>query len=343
MRTPRIPSFSSLLAAALLAAAAAPARAAAAPDPEALLDASFAPPAVSYRGRVTVAQWYGKRTQAEEMRVYVLPPDSIRREFLSPDGTVTRVSVSDGDVETMRLIRAGKIVMGDAVRSYEKVMSPELERGALLSNYELTCSTGERVAGRTTWRLTLKPKMNGKPWQTLWLDRDTKIVLRVKRYLPRRPFASTAEFASFEPRVKLDADLFQIDASTAGAIHPPSLAPDFLTLDQLNAETGQHANLPAKLPGGFVFESANVFPVGKSKVRHARYTDGLTVISLFMTDRKVRLPKGGIIAPGAAHMPGPLRASRAGKLIQWGGGRRYFTLMGDVSRELMADIVRSLR
>lgn len=341
MRTPRIPSFSSLLAAALLAAVSA--AAAPAPEPGALLDAALAGPAISYQGRVTVTQWYGKQTRAEEMRVYVLPPDSVRREFLAPDGTVTRVSISDGDVETVRLVRAGKTVRGDAVRSYEKVLSPELERDALMSNYEMSSSTGEKVAGRATWRLTMKPKTDGKPWQTLWLDQDTRIVLRSKRYLPRRPFASKAEFASFEPRAKLDPALFQVDAATADLISPPSLAPDFLTLEQLNTATGDRASLPPKLPGGFVFESADVFPVGKSKVRHARYTDGLIVISLFMTDRRVRLPKGGIISSGGTHLPGPLRASRAGKLIQWGGGARYYTLMGDVSRELLADIVKSLR
>jgi outer membrane lipoprotein-sorting protein len=342
MRTLRTPSFSRLLAAAALAAAAS-ASAAQAPEPAALLDAVLAPPAISYQGRVMVTQWYGKQTRAEEMRVFFLPPDNVRREFLSPDGSVTRVSVSDGDVESVRLIRAGKTVVGDAVRSYEKVLPPELEREALMSNYELLSSTGEKVAGRATWRLAMKPKLEGKPWQTLWLDQDTKVVLRSKRFLPKRPFASKAEFASFEPRAKLDPALFVVEGATADAISAPGLTPDFLTLDQLNAATGEAANLPAKLPGGFIFESADAFPIGKSKVRHARYTDGLTVISIFLTDRKVRLPKGGVISPGATHLPGLLHASRAGKLIQWGAGARHFTLMGDVSRELVADIVKNLR
>jgi outer membrane lipoprotein-sorting protein len=344
MRTPRTPSFSSLLAAAALVAAAAGfARAAEAPEPSALLDAVLTAPTVAYSGRLTVTQWYGKQTRAEEMRVMFLPPDNIRREFLSPDGTVTRVSVSDGEVESVRLIRAGKTVVGDAVRSYEKVMSPELERQALMSNYELSSSTAEKIAGRPTWKLMMKPNIEGKPWQTLWLDQETKIVLRSRRFLPKRPFASKAEFAVFEPRAKLDPALFVVDGASTGTIQGPGLAPDFLTLAQLNAATGDAATLPEKLPGGFIFESADVFPVGKSKVRHARYTDGLTVISLFLTDRRVRLPKGGVISSGSTNLPGLLHASRAGKLIQWGGGVRHFTLMGDVSRELVADIVKSLR
>lgn len=339
-----IPSSSRLPAALALALAcvAAPALAAAVPDAAELLDAVLDQPAIPYQGRVMVTQWFGKQTRAEELRVFVQPPSGVRREFLAPDGRVTRVSVSDGEVETVRLVRARKTVVGDAVRSYDKVLPPEREREALLANYELRSSTGGRVAGRRTWLLTMRPKVNGKPWASMWLDADTKIVLRSKRYLPRRPFADKAEYLSFEPRKAMNPALFEVGAASA-AIRSPSLEPDFLTLAQLNAETGQSANLPERLPCGFIFESANAFPVGRSKVRHARYTDGLTVISLFLTDRRVRLPKGGVIAPGSTRLPGLLHASRAGKVIQWGSGSRHFTLMGDVSREIVAEIVKSLR
>jgi len=335
-------SWSKLLAAALIAAAAATAGAAT-PDPAALLDAALAAPAIPYHGRVVVTQWYGKQEHTEEMRLFVLPPDKIRREFLAPDGEVTRVSISDGDVETVRLLRAGKTVVGNAVRSYEKVLPRELERDVLLSNYELAASTAEKVAGRPTWRLAMKPRAAGKAWQTLWIDAETKVILRSRRFIPRRRFASSAQFVSFEPGKAQDAALFQVDESTSGVIEARGLAPQFLTLEQLNKATGDKADLPEKLPGGFVFESADVFPVGKSKVRQARYTDGLTVISIFLTDRKVRLPKSGAISSGTANLPGPLRASRAGKVLQWDRGSRYYTLIGDVSRELVADIAKALR
>ncbi|MFI5363010.1 MAG: sigma-E factor regulatory protein RseB domain-containing protein [Elusimicrobiota bacterium] len=340
---PRTQSWNSALAALFLLAAAPGARAAATPEPEALLDAVLAPPAVSYKGHVIVQQWFGKQQVAEEMRVYVEPPDKVRREFLSFDGAAKRVSISDGEVETVRLVHAGKTVRGNAVRSYDKVLPADLERDALLSNYELLSSTGEKVAGRPTWRLTMKPKMEGKSWVTLWLDQDTSVVLRNRRYLPHRRFASVSQFVSFEPGKKLDAALFEIEESSADETETRGLSPNFMTLEQLNQATGDQSRLPTRLPGGFVFESADVFPIGKHKVRHARYTDGLTVISLFQTDRPVRLPKGGVIPPGDSRLPGALRASRAGKLIEWGHGTRHYTLMGDVSKEIVAEITKSLR
>src|SRR5579859_659895 len=140
----RITTWSSrLLAAALLAAGSGSASAEQAPDPVALLDAVLAPPTVPYQGHMMITQWYGKtragqtRTRAEEMTVHVLPPDRVRREYLSLDGTVERISISDGELESVRLVRSGKTVVGDAVGRYEKVLPPKVERETLLSNYEL--------------------------------------------------------------------------------------------------------------------------------------------------------------------------------------------------------------
>ncbi len=314
--------------------------AAAAPTAEELLRSALASPAIPYQGKVMVTQWYGKQTRAEEMRVHFSPPDNIRREFLAPDGSIARVSVSDGESETVS--RGGKVVVGDAVRAYEKVMPPEREREVLLSNYELLVGTSDKVAGRPVWLLTLKPKTEGKAWQSMAIDEDTKVVLRVKRYLPKRSFASQATFTSFEPNKAQDEALFHLGAATSTAVSAPALTPDFMTLDQLAKETGRTSALPQALPGGFVFESADVFKAGKSRVAHARYTDGLTVLSVFETERPVRLPKSGVMATSAG-FPGALSASRAGKVLNISSGSRHYTLMGDLSRELLADIARALK
>ncbi len=339
MRLPRTATISRLALAVLaLLFARVPARAQAVPDAASLLDSVLQAPAVPYRGRLIVTQWYGKRTHAEEMSVFVLPPGRVRREFLSPDGSVARVAVSDGENESVRFVRSGRTFVADAAAADEDAAGSE--RAALLSNYDMIASTGEKVAGRSTWRLTLRPKTRGKPWQTLWLDRDTRVVLRSRRFLPHRRFASQEQFVSFEPRVKLAESLFVVEAAS-GTTRAPARAPRALTLAQVNAPG--RPPLPPALPGGFIFQNAEVFPVGRRRVRHATYSDGLTVLSLFQTDRPVRLPKDGIIPSGATSLPGPLRASRAGKLIQWRAGPIHYTLMGDVSRELLGDIVKSLR
>lgn len=308
------------------------------PAAEELLQSALASPKIPYQGKVMVTQWYGKQTRAEELRVHFAPPDNVRREFLTPDGAVARVSVSDGEHEA--LTRGGRTVVGDAVRSYEKVMPPEKERELLLSNYELSVSTADKVAGRPVWLLLLKPKIEGKAWQAMALDQETRVVLRVKRYRPRRFSARQASFTSFEPNKPQDEALFRIEAATAAAV--PSLAPDFMTLEQLAKETGRTSRLPQALPAGFVFESADAFKAGSSRVAHARYTDGLTVLSVFETERPVRLPKSGLAASSAS-APGALSVSREGRVLNLKVGDRHYTLMGDLSHELLSDVARALK
>ncbi len=334
------PSLTSSKAAAVLSALLLSVPALAAPAPEDLLESALSSPSISYQGKVMVTQWFGKQTRAEEMRVHFAPPAKIRREFLAPDGRVTRVSVSDGEFE--QVSRDGKSVVGDAVRSYEKVMPPEREREVLLSNYELLIDTADKVAGRPVWLLTLKPKLEGKAWQSMAIDQETKVVLRVKRYLPRRSFASQASFTSFEPNKPQDNSLFVLGATTGAAVSAAALTPDFMTLEQLAKEMGRASRLPQSLPGGFVFESADVIKAGKSRAAHARYTDGLTVLSVFETEHPVKLPKSGRIAVSAG-FPGALSASRAGKVLNIKAGDRHYTLMGDLSRELLADVARALK
>jgi outer membrane lipoprotein-sorting protein len=334
-----------LILLACLCAAGSPVLAAApaAPDPTSLLDAALQPPGVSYEGRIMVTHWYGKQTRAEEMNIYYSPPDRYRREFLAPDGGVARVMISDGEREEVHLLKQKKVLGGDAVRSSEKQMPEAKERELLLKNYRASVLRSDKVAGRPAWVLELKPVAQGKPWQRLWLDQETSVVLENKRFLPKRSFVELSRFDRFEPRPKLDDALFQLQLGTA-AIPGQGLEPDFLSLDELKKATGKSADFPTELPGGFLFESADYFTVGKETILHARYTDGLAVLSLFETDKPVRLPKTGLgRMAGPDKGAGALRLSSAGKVLMWKGGRRHYTLMGDVSRDLLEAISARLK
>ena len=349
MREPRIrTTLSRAASAALLLAlpalsAGAPRRSSPAKPPppaETLLDWSLEAPTSPYRGRMMFTQWFGKQARAEDVEVYH-EGDRVRREFLAPDGTPARVIVSDGELQEVHLVKKGKVLRGDAVKSYEKLMPPERERELLLKNYRLTAEGPQDVAGRPCWILEIAPLVAGKPEQKLWIDQDTHVVLENKRLLPGRAFAAMIRYTRFEPKADIDDALFALDTSTT-AKAGKGLEPDFMTLEQLNAETGKHASLPAELPAGFVFESADFFTVNKSTVTHARYTDGLSVLSVFLTDKPVRLPKGGP-APRSGLPGASLRLSSAGRLLHWQRGRAHYTLLGDVNKELLQRIAKALQ
>ena len=119
-----------------------------------------------------------------------------------------------------------------------------------------------------------------------------------------------------------------------------------MSLSDLGKATGKEVPFPSALPAGFAFESADFFHVNRSLVRHARYTDGLAVVSLFATERPVRLPKGGtfsVAAPSSRKGAKSLRLSSAGRVLSWKRGRLHYTLMGDLSRELMESIASRLK
>jgi negative regulator of sigma E activity len=321
--------------------AAAPGRAASPPpDPGTLLDWSLEQPTAAYRGRMMFTQWFGKQARAEDIEVYH-EGDKSRREFLAPDGTPTRVIISDGERQQVHLVKKGKLLRGDAVGTYEKVMPPERERELLLKNYTLTIEEPQAVAGRKCWVLEIKPLVAGKPEQKLWIDQETHAVLENKRLLPGRAFAAMIRFTRFDPKADLDDSLFALDETT-GSPAGKGLEPDFMTLEQLNTATGKNATLPSELPGGFQFESADFFTVGKATVRHARYTDGLSVLSIFLTDKPVRLPKGKPL-PALGLPRASLRLSSAGKVMHWQRGHLHYTLLGDASKDLLEKIASALK
>jgi hypothetical protein len=327
-------------AAVLLALAAAGAASAAAPAPEALLDRMLAEPDAAYEGRVVVTQWYGKGSRSEEIVVRHRPP-LLRREFLNPDGSVARISVSDGEAERILDPRTGRQVSGDAVGAYLRALPPERERELLRANYELSSATGEAVASRPVWVLVFAPREEGKPSLSFSLDRETGVVLGLRRNTPgRRRLASSARFLRFEPNTSSDPALFALPDSSA-AVAAPGLSPDFMTRDDLNKAGG--ALFPESLPGGFAFESGDGLTVKGHVVRHARYTDGVTAVSLFHADRPFRAPAGGgAIAETAALGGSALSLTSAGRILQWKGSGGSFLLMGDVSRTLLERLAKSL-
>ena len=334
------PTRSSSPALLLLAVLCAAPRAAAAtlPDAQALLDAALSAPDRPYQGHLTVTQWSGRQTHAEEVEVYYSPTNRYRWEFLAPDGSVTRSVVSDGANETTWLAHPGKAVTGEAVRSATKLMMPGRERELLLKNYRLSVIGPDSVAGRKAWVLVLRPLVAGKPHQLLWIDTETQIILSIKRFLPGKEFATIARFTHFKLKPAIPDATFKLSVDSAVPV-TGDMTPDFLSIDELEKTTGRETDLPDMLPGGFAFESADYFDVGKDMVRHLRFTDGLAVLSIFLTDKPVRLPRGGVSRPAPPlSPPGALRLASAGKVYAFQHDRQYYTLMGDVSRDLLEHI-----
>ncbi|MBI3550764.1 MAG: hypothetical protein HY078_17140 [Elusimicrobia bacterium] len=341
-------NLASLLPAVLLALAApTPGRAApaqAAPDPVALLNEALSPE-TAYQAKMVVTHWFGRQTRTEEVRYTFDPPNHYRAEFLDPSGATERIVVSDGEQELIDFVKQHKVVRGDAVKSRQKLMSEDVERDLLFKNYRATLLGTDKVVGRVTWIVELLPIVPGKQHQRLFIDKETHVILDSKRYRPNGSFAVRSQFTQFDPIKDLPDEIFRTvpDTTTAEASGGIS-RPDYMTMAELERAGGKSLGLPRELPGGFEFESGDFFVVKGHTIRHLRYTDGLTILSLFQTDQPVRQPRAAADSapPTPKHLSGSTPHSSAGRVLQWKGGAWHYTLMSDISQELITQIAGSL-
>jgi outer membrane lipoprotein-sorting protein len=314
------------------------------PMAENLLKASLGPGHQAYQGHMTVTHWSDRGTRSEEFEILFVPPNRYRLEFYRPDGRVGRVVWSNGDQERVEFPNGKKVYLGKAVKSSSKLMEPDNEWQLLLTNYLITQTGSEPVAGRQTWILQLVPKSKGKPNQMLWIDKEKDMILKVKRFQPKTNFAVLSQFTQIEMNPKFDPASFDLQPSTTRVKTQHGLDPDFLSIEDLKENTDMSAEPPSSLQQGFVFESGDFFTVRGKVVRHFRYTDGLTVLSLFETKKPVQFREKPLASvapdapgPGVFHTTGPTH------VVHWKSGGRHYTLMGDLSQQALQEISTSIK
>ena len=309
-------------------------------NPESVLSQVLSDPESGYSARAVTIRWFGgqEHARSSEYTVWYMPPGRYRREHFAPDGSVDSVAVSDGSSEVISLTRKGRTLSGDSVKSSDKVLDPEQEERLLKQNYELSLTTTDSVAWRPAWLLTLSPKTQGKCRQTFTVDRETGVIVASRRYLPGGRIAALFKFTRFTPGPQPE-DRFALPPVSTSAARSPG--PEFMTIPELEKAANEKSYFPPELPGGFVFESAGLLHVGGEPVQHARYTDGLSVISVFQTRRRVKASPMTIMDDRASRSA--LRLSAAGRVLRVSTKGRYFTLVGDVSAPLLRDIGAALR
>ncbi len=294
---------------------------------------------VPYSGRLKFSHWNGAERVVEEAQVYFDPPGRYLEEFIDASGKTVRLAVSDGIQDQVYALKRGRLAASSLAVSREESADAARRWRLLLSNYRVRVSGSRTAAGnRPSWIVELRPKSDGKPWQTLLVDKETGIILLNRRYLPGTDHSSALSFTTFIPGGRPDPALFQIEARSAPPKTPPQLQP------RAAPELVLDGAFPPRLAAGFVLESQSGFQFpGSSWVRHARYTDGLAFLSVFQTDRPVAVPHGG--ARGGAPLS---TATDALSLLdftttlQFTRSGRHYLIVGDTSPALLASLARSI-
>lgn len=319
---------------------AAAARRAKPPEPAELLRrAAGVPPA--HEG-VLVAETFGAKPSARRVRVAFAPPAKWRREVLGANGETALLVVSNGRAEWIFDAARRRAWTGEASDPDYKQLGREDETELIAENYALFSSTGEPVAGRTTWRLDLRARESGRLERRLWLDRRGGLVLRGQSFDADGNPASDARFESVRyGRPK--AERFRFSAPEGVAVSRRSES-DFLALDQAKAASGIEPRAPKWLPRGYVFESVDVLDRGGRSLLHARFSDGIHVLSLFQCPARVKLDFGGQrrekvpLGSGSAE----LAEAPEGRVLSWESRGERLVLVGRLAPDALKRVAESI-
>lgn len=327
----------------LLALAASPAgaaaRKAAAPAPETLLRRAAAAPS-AHEG-VLLVETFGPKPASRRVRVAFSPPSKWRRETLDANGATALLAVSDGRVDWLYDAARKRAWSGEAADPDYKQLGREDETDLIAENYAVSAATGEPVAGRSTWRLELRAREDGRLERRLWLDRRAGLVLRGQAFQDGT-LISDARFESvrFE-RPKAGVFRFAPPDGTATARRSEA---DYMAAGQAKAVSGLEPRSPRWLPSGFVFESSDVLERGGKSILHARFSDGINALSLFQCPKGVRLDFGAKRAEKVklAAGEGELAAAPEGRVLAWESGGARFMLVGRLSADALKRVADSI-
>ena len=239
----------------------------------------------------------------------------------------------------------------------------------LLQNYDVQVLDGGHVAGRSTYLLEIRPKATGRPSRKVWIDAEMGVILKMEHYNSQKRLEQLFAYSEINFKPEIDEADFRSPQEIQDRERPPKERgreelwnynqgePD---VERIRKEAQLDIIFPDQAPAGFILQSIDVLKFGKLKNVHLKYTDGLAVLSVFQSssDRRGpgRIPEG---RPGAGRGDKPpWRGSSAEKIsidgiecevisrgpmfiFRWNYRGIYFTLMGELGREEMAEIASS--
>ncbi len=309
-------------------------------DPESplawLRSAATAPQRVSYQGTKTVTVWTGGATgaQASQVRVYHEAPNRTRLEYLPAGTQPERIVVITG-AEAVELIPSrNQVVRRPAPAADEEVLTRQI-LPQIRANYVVQFGGADSVAGRPTRIIDVQSRFPGRPRVRIWVDTQTRLILRFERYGPANVLREASAFLNIDVNPSLNAALPQ----SLFAITPPPGAqitqrPDGagMTRDQIARQVGFTPQLPAYLPPGYHLAGSRVSMIRGTPTATFAFTDGVSTLTLFESRGPIGPPPNGRqVRIGGEE--GTVVPRGIATLLHWNSGGISFTLVGDLRQD----------
>ena len=192
-----------------------------------------------------------------------------------------------------------------------------------LGNYYTVNQMGEdRIAGRATSVLDVKPKDAYRYGYRYWLDNETRVLLKCDLLDENGAIVEQMMYTAFHNHSAVPPTAFK----------PPEL--EGYTRKALNKSRGRQGDIgwrAANMPQGFMLTQSTVRGGDDGKALHLMYSDGLASVSVF-------------IEPGESSAHRLKGASNMGALSVYGKQMEgvQITVMGEVPEATVASIAESM-
>jgi len=151
----------------------------------------------------------------------------------------------------------------------------------VLKNYQAVLAGQERLLGRQTDVVTLKPRQGSGPSRKMWIDRATGVVLRTEQYNSGGRLVSRSLYLSVDWKANPPDSLFTIPDGWK-QVNAPVQTERHWKKEELSHRLGFTIREPGYVPPGFIPDGFHlVVRPNMLPSAHIRYVDGLNSISIF--------------------------------------------------------------
>ncbi len=314
--------------------------------PAALLRASVeARKRVSYVGQFETVRFGSKGAVATIVKIEHLAPDSTRRWYVAPEALYGDYSIERGTATYDFDRRAGRLTISRNPSIDDQfARAGDFER--VLQNYRAIVSGAhDTVANRLTESIVLVNKHTGERAERLWLDRETRLVLKKEEYHGNGSVAAQTRFEELRYTDAIPRDLFST-AAPRGWAQVAGVDVKMPSSDIARAikEAGFPAIEPKNLPQGFAVQSGDVATIDNVRTLHLVYSDGLRSISLFENGAGAAADFGTVRTRSLSFEGHDAQYVEDGPttLITWKEHDHSFALVGDLQRSELVRIAMSV-
>lgn len=267
--------------------------------------------------------------------------DRLRQEFLGPDGQLSDLVVSDGQIRWHWMPRI-KTVRVSPMEPDEATL--DLRLSLIHKNYRFQVMGQTRQAGRVVLLTQFTPLHRGNLVHRLWVDFETHLPLVVERRGEDGSLVDRSEYTSIDYKVHFDPHAFRFQIPEGAHVEST-----ITVLAHGDGNTPQpkgmtfHPELPRALPEGYALMSWRYF-LSNTQVPTFNWSfhDGLNMLSLFATaaEQAAKLPPDArTVTEGK--LAANLLESHGSRMLTWKARGMSYTLVGHLPTNDLVQVALS--